>query len=232
MTLTYALVADSGIVLAADSQVTDYHKIGEDAGPMRVVGAYKSKTSKIRQLKNGSAFSIAGNAGIVDSLLATADAELDDSGPFEDVVRAHENLFRDEYEKAYGKDNYPVRCAFLFCGFTKHHYPQIIQLDSSTGFTWNPVATTKGYGFTGRENHGGVLYLHRRLFVREMKLDAAKCLAYCVLSEVADLDEVVGPPIEMAVITESGVAPITDFSRYERKRQQVIGAAQSIIHSE
>jgi hypothetical protein len=59
LTLTYALIADGGIVLAADSQITREHDVGN--GKSRVVAAYQGKKSKLRTLGNGSAFSVAGN---------------------------------------------------------------------------------------------------------------------------------------------------------------------------
>jgi hypothetical protein len=76
-----------------------------------------------------------------------------------------------------------------------------------------------------------VLYLHHRLYAPHMPIDSAKCLAYCVLSEVADLDNTVGGPIEMAVVAESGVEQFTGFDRYEQKRQRIVDAVRSLIHS-
>src|SRR6266849_4512849 len=108
--------------------------------------------------------------------------------------------------------------------------PQIIKLSSETAFSLNPAATGKGSGFTGSEHHGGVLYLHHRLCSPGMPLDAAKCLAYCILSEVAELDTSVGGPIEMAIVTESGVEPFSGFDAYEEKRQQIVDAVRKLIY--
>jgi 20S proteasome alpha/beta subunit len=231
MTLTYALIADGGIVLAADTESIQSHYVG-DYDPI-VVATYKSKKSKLRILKNGSAFSIAGNGGLVDALLAKADLEqLDDSRPFEIVVLEYSRLFRDVYFKAYGESQGPP-CAFLFCGYIGTNgkkIPQIVKL-SSRGFSWNPVATSEGHGFTGREHHGGALYLHHRLYCEGMPMDSAKCLAYCIVSEVADLDNIVGVPVEMAIVTESGAHMCTDFERYEQRRQEIIETVRSLIHS-
>lgn len=228
VTLTYALVADGGIVLAADSQITHPHDVGQS----NIVATYAAKRSKIRTLKNGAAFSVAGNAGLVDALLAKAEiAQIDQSEPFEDVVSEYQQLFQREYLKRYGQATGPS-CAFLFCGYigangTKK--PQIIKLSSNNVFMWNPVGE---FGFTGREQHGGVLYLHHRLYSSQMPLDSAKCLVYCIISEVAELDNIVDGPIEMVVVTELGVEPFTSVDRYEKKRQQIIGAVRSMIHSD
>jgi 20S proteasome alpha/beta subunit len=171
---------------------------------------------------------------LVDALLAKAElAEIDGSGPFEEVVREYAGLFQREYIKAYDqRTGYP--CAFLFCGYIGRNgkkIPQIVKLSNQNSFIWNPVATGAGYGFTGREQHGGVLYLHHRLYLENMPMDSAKCLAYCILSEVAELDNLVGGPIEMAVVTESGVEPFTGFDRYEKKRQQITSTVRSLIQS-
>jgi hypothetical protein len=230
MTLTYAIIADGGIVLAADSQSVNQQKDSHG----EVVAAYDEEKSKIRTLKNGSIFSVAGNAGIVDAMLAKADANVDPSLPFKESAVEYGNVFRGEYASAFGHSKYPVRCAFLFCGYQQIGHkkvPGIIKLSSDFGFFYNPVATGKGYGFTGREQHGGVLYLHHRLYAPHMPIDSAKCLAYCVLSEVADLDNTVGGPIEMAVVAESGVEQFTGFDRYEQKRQRIVDAVRSLIHS-
>jgi hypothetical protein len=123
-------------------------------------------------------------------------------------------------------------CAFLFCGYIgsgKGAVPQIIKLSSHNTFMWNPVGTGHGYGFTGREQHGGVLYLHHRLYSLQLPLDAAKCLAYCILAEVADLDNSVGGPIEMVVIKPTGVESFTGFDAYEGKRQQVVDALRALV---
>jgi 20S proteasome alpha/beta subunit len=231
MTLTYALISDGGIVLCADSEEIFSHYVSGNRGSP----TYAAKKSKIRVLENGSAFSIAGNAGLVGALLAKADLEgIDNSKPFDSVVREYSSLFQREFLREYGQGPYRVHCAFLFCGYigtNEKKIPQIVKLSDDLGFSWNPVATSEGYGFTGREQHGGVLYLHHRLYSPGLPLDSAKCLAYCILSEVADLDNIVGPPIEMAIITESGTDLWTDFKRYEQKRHQIIGAVRSLIHS-
>jgi hypothetical protein len=234
MTLTYALIADSGIVLAADTQSIQSHNAG-DYGDSHLVADYKSKKSKIRTLRNGSAFSIAGNGGLVDALLCEANLQqIDDSEPFNAVVRQYSRFFHDEYFKSYDETWDRPHCDFLFCGYigaNGRKIPQIVKLSSQSGFSWNPVATLEGHGFTGREQHGGALYLHHRIYCEGMPLDSAKCLAYCIVSEVAESDSIVGVPVEMAIVTESGVEMFADFDRYEQKRQRIIEAVRSLIHS-
>lgn len=234
MTLTYALIANGGIVLAADSQVTEQHSVVA-VGHNRVIATYQGRKSKIRPLPNGSAFTIAGNAGLVDALLTKAELEgLDGTKPFEITVREYGRLFRKEYLELYehSLDDAP-HCAFLFCGYIGNgkRIPQIVKLSSDTAFTLNPVATSEGYGFTGREEHGAVMYLHHRMYSQGMPMDRAKCLAYCILAEVADLDNIVGGPIEMATVTASGVEPFTDFVVYEQSRQRIAQAVRTLIHS-
>jgi 20S proteasome alpha/beta subunit len=220
MTLTYAMIADGGIILAADSQFTYTHKVQGN-----IVGAYEGTTEKIAYLKNGSAFSIAGNRGLVDTLLAKAET-IDDSMPFEQVVFAYSQLFQKEYQKAYGQSrdwNMRVHADFLFCGYLKVNgkaIPQIIKLASGFDFGYNPM--TRGFAFTGEERHGGVLYLHHRFYRDGIPLEKAKLLGYCILKEVADLDTSVGGPIEIAIITENEAKPLTDLAKYEQKRQEII----------
>jgi hypothetical protein len=74
-----------------------------------------------------------------------------------------------------------------------------------------------------------VLYLHHRFYYPWLSKDAGQFLAYCILAEVADSDNIVSGPIEMAIVTEHGVEPFTDFERYERKRQTVVSAVRSLI---
>jgi hypothetical protein len=236
MTLTCALIADRGIILAADSQVTVTHEVFDNGHP-RSIATYAGQRSKIRSLRNGSAFSIAGNSGLVDALLAKAELEgIDGTKPFEVTGLQYSRLFRAEYLKAYSESDSRPHCAFLFCGYLGENgrrVPQIVKLSSENVFTWNPVATSKGYGFTGREEHGAVLYLLHRLYSPGMPMDEAKCLAYCILAEVADLDNIVDRPIEMAVLMESGLEPFpeSDFDRYDKKRQQIIQAVRTLILS-
>jgi 20S proteasome alpha/beta subunit len=231
MTLTYALIANGGIILAADSQTTYRHEVANFGQPS-LVAAYEGKRSKIRTLRNGSAFSIAGNTGLVDWVLAKADSErIDDTKPLDHMVFEYSRLFRAEYLKAYQDTDWRPRCAFLFCGYSGvngNRAPQIIKLSSENTFMFNPL---EGFGFTGDVEHGALLYLHHRLYSPGLPLDTAKCLAYCILAEVADLDNSVGGPIEMAIVTESGVKPFTEFDRYERKRQQIHETVRSMIHS-
>ena len=202
----------------------------DDYGEPFEAGTYRAKKRKIQVLKNGSAFSIAGDAGLVDELLKKA-VGIDDSKPYDGMVREYSHLFQNEYLDAYDNDPNRPHCAFLFCGYigaTGHKAPQIYQLSSFRSFSLKPRDV---YAFTGREFHGAALYLHHRLYRKEgMSMDSAKCLAYCALSEVADMDNMVGRPIEMVIITESGVEPLTDFARYEQKRKEVTAKLFDLLH--
>jgi hypothetical protein len=233
MTLTYALIADGGIVLAADSEAIHSHFAG-DCGDSRLVATYREKKSKIRVLPNGVAFSFAGNSGLVDELLAKA--ELGENGnwkSFDETTEHYRDIFQFEYEKKYKDDNgIRPHCEFLLCGYSGHNgrkIPKIIKLSSYSWFSWNPVATHTGFGFSGRENHGGILYLHHRLYSPLMQLGSAQCLAYCALKEVAELDNIVGEPIEVVIIKEDGVERVRDFAPFEQKRQELIKALGSLI---
>jgi len=227
MTLTYALIADGGIILAADSQVTHKHKDGSN-----VIATYEKTRSKIKQLENGGAFSIAGNSAFADVLLEKAKlAMVDKKGDsFEDVTLAHSLLFRKENKHLYGHIDLPYRpgADFLFCGYmgdTAH----IVKLSSDTEFSYVTSAVGNGYGFSGAREHGAVLYLHHRFYRNDMPLEQAKLLAYYIVAEVADLDNSVGGPIEMMVITKVGVEPFANIESYEQKRQQLTKQVRALL---
>src|SRR6266446_8023555 len=89
MTLSYALIADGGIVLAVDSQVTYTHKILSPT-ESRIVSTYQGKTGKLLWLPNGAACSIAGNRGLADTLLAKVPSvETDTTEPFDEMVQRY-----------------------------------------------------------------------------------------------------------------------------------------------
>jgi 20S proteasome alpha/beta subunit len=235
MTLTYALIAEGGIILAADSQETFQHQV-VDGTQFRSLATYTRETSKIRTMGKQSAFTIAGNAGLADFLLTRAESALPiETKSFDEIVFRNSSFFRHEYLKMYGEVDIDCRphCAFLFCGYEENgkKAPRIIRLSSYDTFTCNPVAIGNGYGFTGRTEHGAALYLHHRLYRHGMSLDEAKCLAYCLIAEVATLDNTVGGPIDMVVLTESGVEQFSDFDRYEKKRQQIVQTVRALIRS-
>jgi 20S proteasome alpha/beta subunit len=218
MTLTYGLIADGGIILIADSQVTHKHRDGS-----RILGTYENTRSKIRRLANGGAFSIAGNGGFADALLEKA-RTINTNGSFAETVFAYSEVFGRENQRLYGERDLPMRphADFLFCGYSGEAVPQIVQLSSQWDFGCNYVATGSGYGFSGAREHGAVMYLHHRFYRPDMPLERAKLLAYCIIAETADLDNTVGGPVEMVIVTKNGVEPFTEEERYEQKRQQFI----------
>jgi len=236
MTLNYALIADKGIVLGSDSEAIHSH-IAAEFGDSRIVATYREKKRKLRILRNGCAFSVAGNSGLVDELLAKADAEgIDDSKPFEPVAHEYQRVFQNEYTKSYGNDQGTrPNCEFLFCGYDgkgKARIPKIIKLSSHCWFSWNSIGSAYGFGFSGRESHGAVLYLHHRLHTPRMPLESAKCLVYSALAEVAELDNIVGLPIQMVVVTRSGPAieiGQTELNSYNEKRKRIVPALRSVL---
>jgi hypothetical protein len=159
MTLTYALIADGGIILAADSQVTHTHRIPTMEGP-RIVGTYEGKKSKIRRLGNHCVFSMSGNAGLANTLLARAElAGIDSSESFETLVKEYGNVFAEVYFNERVQLAPRIDVAFLFCGYigrSEEKRPQIVKLDSNMNFNYNAI-TDEGFAFTGEEKHGGAI---------------------------------------------------------------------------
>jgi 20S proteasome alpha/beta subunit len=225
MTFTYAVIADGGIVLCADSQVTHTHQDGS-----KVIGTYEGRRGKIRRLGNRFAFSMAGNGGLIDTLLAQV-GERDAEGlSFDEVVFRYWMAFRE-----YCHDKHPLPdAAFLFCGYAKgrgeERIPQIVKLDVRNEFGWEPIAV-QGYAATGAAEHGAAYYLHHRLYRDGMPLEQAKLLAYCAAAEVADLDNSVGGPIEMEIITPDGSrrASHSELEKYEKARQELIARVRSFL---
>lgn len=232
MTLSYAAIADGGIVLAADSQVTDTHRVAEFESS-RIVGTYEGLQSKIRRLGGHSAFSFAGNRGLVDTLLARAELTgIDQSQPFEKLVKLYGNVFCEVQVNE--RIQLPaIDAAFLFCGYIgtgKNRHPQIVKLDSRMGFSYNAI-TDQGYAFTGVAEHGGVLYLHHRFYRPRMSIEKAKLLVYCIVAEVAAQDNSVGGPIEIEVITPRGSEALSnsDIVRYEKVRHDLIATVAKTL---
>lgn len=231
MTFTYAVIADGGIVLCADSQVTHTHN--DQFG--KVIGTYEGRRGKIRRLAGRFAFSVSGNGGLVDTLLAEIDEEqVARLESFDEIVKTYQAAFQKVLKEKYGDNPMEVRhfgVAFLFCGYVVRHgkaLPQIVKLDVSSDFLWNPI-TGRDHAATGQERHGAAYFLHHRFYREGMPLEQAKLLAYCAASEVADLDGSVGGPIEMEIITPEGSGPLTDLHKYEKARQEIAGKVQSFL---
>ena len=230
MTFTYALVADSGVVLAADSELTYTHSATEDfVGEPFVIGTFQSKTHKIKRLPNGIAFSVAGNQGLIERLLSAIDTEVNLS--FMEAILQFHRALHEEYEKMYPENEAgQLHCDFLFAGYqssaNRKAEPLLAKLSSRDRFSLNFPAW---FDFTGRQYHGAALYLHHRLASEGMPLEAAKRLVYCVLAEVAMLDNMCGTPIEMVVVTSDGIAnvPQAELEGYEETRKRVVDALQA-----
>lgn len=234
MTLTYALIADGGIILAADSQITHTHLVPDSMGEGRqVVGTYEGTHSKIKRLGN-SAFSVSGNSGLVNTLLARAEnSGIKPTQPFEKLVKDYGNAFCEVQFNERLQLAPRIEAAFLFCGYIgppKNKRPQIVKLDSAANFNYNPI-TDEGFAFTGAKEHGAVLYLHHRFYRPRMPLEQAKLLGYCIVAEVADQDNSVGGPIEIEIITPKGSWPMRDseIEKYEQARQSLVAKVRATL---
>lgn len=225
VTLNYAAIGEGGIVLTSDSQVTHIHR-GENGG---VLGTYEGQRIKIVRLGTEAAFSVSGNSGLVDTLLAKVEIETGGYGDtltFEETVQKYRRIFAQEWNDKCDQPHPGPEAAFLFCGYigtTEKKFPQIVRLDSRTSFAYNPI-TRRGWAWAGAESHGAALYLHHRFYRDAMPLEQLKLLAYSIVAEVADQDNSVGPPIEMVVVTPTGLLAIEDpeKAKYENARQRMI----------
>ncbi|HXR33250.1 MAG TPA: hypothetical protein VN830_06065 [Verrucomicrobiae bacterium] len=227
MTFTYGVIADCGIVLVADSQVTDTH-----SDRFGVIGTYESCRGKITRVGIRFAFSVAGNGGLADTLLAKVDrGRIDKLSSFEEVVQNYEWSMRQEFQRLYSSGApRDLEAVFLFCGYNVVGSPQIVKLDSANFFTQNPV-TGRDMAATGEARHGAAYYLHHRFYRERIPLEQAKLLAYCVAKEVADQDNSVGGPIEMEVITLKGSRPLMDTERekYEKAHREITSQVHSFL---
>lgn len=233
MTFTYAVIADGGIVLAADSQMTHTH-----SDYFGVIGTYEGCRGKIKRIGTRFAFSIAGNGGLADTLLAKVNrASIDARPSFEKIVKSYEEAMRRELNRLY-PDEIPLALrdtAFLFCGYVPAFpkpLPQVVKLATELRLQQNPI-TGRDMAATGAMRHGAAYYLHHRFYREGMPLEQAKLLAYCAAAEVADQDNTVGGPIEVEVITPKGSRPLSDAekAKYEKARQRVIRSVRSFVES-
>lgn len=230
MTFSYAVIAEGGIVLAADSQVTHTHRT--EYGD--VIGTYVNQRGKIKRLRDRAAFSIAGNAGFADTLLAKARFKgIDPDQSFEELVKDYAKVFRAEVDDKHEGLPNQLQVAFLYCGYIRdgaQHVPQIVKLDSSNYFAYNSV-TGRGYAWSGATEHGAAIYLHNRFYREELTLEQAKLLAYCIAAEVAQQDNSVGGPIEVEVITPTGTSALTGIEKYEQGRQEIANQIDSFLRN-
>jgi hypothetical protein len=220
MTINYAVIAGDSIVLASDSQVTGTHFCVEEG---RNLGTYNSTTSKITEMENGGAYAVSGEQGLIDELLF-ATKDLNDSLCLDMFVDQFRDIVQKVYDQRYPSDSARMHCAFLFCGYERsgdRTAPKLIKLASHTGFVRNVVAMEKGSAMNGREKHGAVLYLDHYLRNENETLEHAKWLAYCVVAEVAELDNMVDLPVRMVVIRPTGIERITNMRTFERRRREL-----------
>jgi 20S proteasome alpha/beta subunit len=226
MTFTCGVISTGGIVLVADSRVTHSHR--DSIG--RVIGTYKGQVGKIRRIRDHSAFSIAENLGLADTLLAEANGRVDETC-FEAAVQSYQKSFIDSLIRMYRGCPPPgaPRVEFLFCGYTSAKVPQIVKLSSENLCPQNPI-TRRGYLSTGSaKEHGAAIYLHHRFYRDDLTLEQAKLLAYCMAAEVAQFDDTVGGPLEIEVITPEGSGPLTRLETYERARQEMVGQLEAYV---
>jgi len=220
MTFTYAVIADTGIVLVADTQVTYTHRNsigGTD-------GTYEGRRSKLRFVGKHSVFSVAGNGGLVDTLIGAAEQAGCHDKEFGPATDAYHKVFLEIYNAKYAGRLQRLDATFLFCGYVDGAAgpkPQIIKLDMAGGFEYNPIYGS-GWASSGSEKHGAALYLHHRLYEDNLPLERAKFLAYLVATEVAEQDTSVGGPIEMVVVTPKGTTRIKNTKKYQAGRRDFI----------
>jgi 20S proteasome alpha/beta subunit len=233
MTFTYACLSEGGIVLAADSQVTFEQTVGGTG--TNVVATYLGERSKIRRIGTHSAFSMAGKSWFADTLLQALERDQTamQSSSFNEAVTRCREVFRRELDRMQS----PVPdITLMFCGFANMFsgkpMPKIVKLSTATGFDYMEVGQSEP-AWTGAVEHGAALYLHHRFHPRErlLSLEQAKFLAYCIVKEVADMDNTVGGQIEMEVITELESKPFTDIERFENKRKTLAETIRSAIES-
>lgn len=231
MTFTYAVIADGGIVLAADSQMTHTH-----SDHFGVIGTYEGCRGKIKRIGARFAFSIAGNGGLADTLLAKVNrANIDALPSFEEIVKSYEEAMRRELDRLY-PDEMPLALrdtAFLFCGYVPAFpkpLPQVVKLATELRLQQNPI-TGRDMAATGAMRHGAAYYLHHRFYREGMPLEQATLLAYCAAAEVADQDNSVGGPIEVEVITPDGSRAMTDedINKYETARKEIVSKVTAFV---
>ena len=152
---------------------------------------------------------------------------------FDEIVTDYRKIFVAEWDEQFSRTDEPIDVAFVFCGYVtggKKVFPKIVKLESRGRFTYNPI-TSRGFASSGRTEHGAALYIHHRFYREDplMPLVQAKLLAYCIASEVAEFDNIVGGPIEMEVITPQGSGPLRDLKRFERARQEILDSTRSLL---
>jgi len=231
MTFTYAVIADGGIVLAADSQMTHSH-----SDHFGVIGTYEGCRGKIKRIGTQFAFSIAGNGGLADTLLGEVNrASIDRLHSFKEIVKAYEDAMARELNRLYPRE-LPLAfrdTAFLFCGYVPGFakpVPQVVKLSSELRMSQNPI-TGRDMAATGAMRHGAAYYLHHRFYQEGLPLEQAKLLAYCTAAEVAEQDNSVGGPIEMELITPEGSRALTEeeIRKYEKARRELVGKVRSYL---
>jgi 20S proteasome alpha/beta subunit len=233
MTFTYAVIAHGGIVLVADSQITHTH-----SDHFGVIGTYEGCRGKIKRIGDRFAFSIAGNGGLADTLLAAVDrASVDALPSFKEIVKAYETAMGQELDRLYPGE-VPlalVETEFLFCGYIPGFpspVPQLVKLAAGMRLQQNPI-TGRDMAATGATRHGAAYYLHHRFYREGMQLEQAKLLAYCAAAEVADQDNSVGGQIEMEIITSEGSRALAEEERgkCEKARQEIISSVRTLVES-
>ncbi len=227
MTFTYAIIAEGKIVLVADSRenYSQRNELGE------ITGNFRGERSKIQRFGKNLTFSVAGNIGVVDTLLEkVAQESIDPESCFEKIAEAYQRVFREEYGRTYGGLTGP-RAAFLLCGYISgggRRTPQIRKLESANHFQPD-LKTGSGAFSTGATQHGAALFLHYRFGQKKLTLPQAKLLAYSLVAEVADQDETVGRPIEMKVIESAGSHEIdsVELKKLDSARREIAARIQS-----
>lgn len=229
MTFTYAIIAEGRIVLVADSRENypQRNELGE------IIGSFRGERSKIHKVGKNLTFSVAGNIGVIDTLLEkVAQKGIDSKLSFNELAEAYQNVFQEEYDRIYRNFIGP-RAAFLLCGYLSgggRQTPQIRKLESANGFQPD-LKTGSGAFSTGAIQHGAALFLHYRFGQKKLTLAQAKLLAYSLVAEVAKQDETIGPPIEMEVIEAAGSNAVdsVELKKLDSARRKITASIQSSL---
>jgi 20S proteasome alpha/beta subunit len=211
MSLSVAIEAANGIVLAADSRAT--------FGDPRGMTAVNDTVQKVFVLNNRTVISMVGAAETGAALIPRITAALA-AQPGANVDVAAEtirNIENSTFGQWFGPPHFmmgptgPVAAPrpdvwYGLAGYDAGNQPKLISMGSSPPFNFAPNLSTTGFSCLGIVPLA--VYLLNRLYRRGLDLAIAKDLAaYCIL-ETASQDGKVGGPIRMGVLQPNANAAI------------------------
>lgn len=224
MSLTVAIIAKEGIVLAADRKILR----GDENG------YYTSEARKIVPLlRNRAAVGVSGT-GVTFDLLSRAEQEgipLYEPGNLEGLVVACSNLFRTYYENTFPGEPPKERpeANFLICGFRQLRDPakteaRIDVLSSADNFY--PRGVLIGFEAAGVPHHGAMYLLHlicgQEQWPGPPRLSISRAIGLAVFSigAVARDDPRVGKGIDVLVLKEGQEAFFVNSQEIEALKPQ------------